>query len=731
MTSSIAPAGDGLPPSSAGDVMSVTPAVTASVSVSYTAHMSTIRSDLQRLFPADKDVQPQDLTAAVTLVKRAGSLEAIETLVDVFAAASSSGRVDGSVRDTFGKELARLVKAAPAGVEPSLTRLNETQLKARLTKLEGVITQQRAEIDTLETDIAATVSRIEGRSSVATALLAQKEALQRSLKSKREQQQTYSVVWALVGVPEGSFLAVQEIDRLNREISAVDADIARTQAEKAQLQASLSTFRARQSSLRTQVDELRQLETSLVARIPPPVDLQALPPAQRFSHLAQSVQANQSLSANLARQIAVLKQMKSEAGAFDHALDALIVGLEAEAAQLEQQLTLADRAILSTLFDIVVGATGMDPHLDVGPLSVSKKVLLLDGVTGLKAALIAQAQAMFDQMVIDQLIPDTGSEALTGRLLALLKGEATPSEVADTARDVLTEQVMASLTEPQRFLVDLMLTRGPAGAPRKVLIDAIVQNAEVDDRQARAIAAAFTRGQADLTAVLVPGQTAVEAALALMRQGGAGPTLEAAKAIADVKGTFGGSYPYVHLPLRDVRDARALLTTPQVKRLGLTEVAAEPLALLAQLPSLTELCLYGRHSKDVAKALGSFTSITSLKLYLWRGLGDAAIAHLDALTSLTHLDVSYSSISGQGLGASAVGQRLVSLDLCGTDQGPGDVAALAQLPRLTHLDLSYTGVTAADVLQLAHSTSLEQVTLSGIDCDALNRQIGRQLFKAC
>jgi folate-dependent phosphoribosylglycinamide formyltransferase PurN/predicted nucleic acid-binding Zn-ribbon protein len=415
----------------------------------------------------------------------------------------------------------RLVKAAPGGVDPSLTRLNETQLKARLTKLEGVIKKQRAEIATLETDIAATISRIESKSSTASALITQKEGLQRTLKDKREQQQRYSLAWALVGVPAGSFLALQEIDRLTREIAAIDADIGRAQREKSDLQASLGSFRARQSSLRSQVDALREVERSLTARIPAPVDLATMPPAQRFTHLAQSVQANQRLSANLARQLEVLREMKSEAGAFEHALDALIVGLEAEAAQLKAQIGLADREILSVLFDIVVGTTGMDPNLDVGPFAVSKKTILLDGVSGLRTSLIAQARAMVDHMVMDQLIPATGSEALTRRLLGLLKGNATAKDVADTARDVLTDQVLSSLTEPQRFLVDVLLTQGPKGSARRPLIADIVKNTAITDAQARAIAAAFSGGADanDIAAEMVAhrGQTPVEAALALLK----------------------------------------------------------------------------------------------------------------------------------------------------------------------------------------------------------------------
>ncbi len=432
------------------------------------------------------------------LVEGAGSLEAVQILADEFTSASSRGLVPRSVREAFGKELARLVHAAPAGVDSTLTRLNEAQLKARLTKLTGVIQQQRAEIGSLENDIAATISRIESKSSAASALITQKESLQRTLRDKRESQRNLGIFAVLLGGgAAAALLTSNAMTSIQRDIDALDADIARTQSENDQLRASLSTFKSRQSSLRTSVDALKQVESALVAQIPASLDLSTVPPAQRFTHLAQSVHANQRLSANLAAQITVLKGMKAEAGAFEHALDVLIVGLEAEAEALKEQLKLTDRAILSALFDIVVGTSGMDPNLNVGPFSVSKKTLLLDGVTGLKTSLIKQAQSMVDQMVIDQLIPAAGSEQLAGRLLDMLKSNATAKDVADTARDVLTDRVMSSLSEPQRFLVDLVLTSGPSGFSRKALIRAIVDNAAITDPQARAIAAAFSRGDTD------------------------------------------------------------------------------------------------------------------------------------------------------------------------------------------------------------------------------------------
>jgi hypothetical protein len=290
-----------------------------------------------------------------------------------------------------------------------------------------------------------------------------------------------------------------------------------------------------------------------------------------------------------------------------------------------------------------------------------------------------------------------------------------------------------------------VLTSGPSGFSRKALIRAIVDNAAITDPQARAIAAAFSHGDTDVAEYAKPaGQTPVEAALALLRRHGSySPVGNAAYSIESVEGrlTGAGAHLTVRSPM-SVRDARALLAHPDLETLDVTDVSAEVLEVLARLPSLKKLTLAihsnalylpGAHGvpspHDAIKVLASFTKLSELTLGYSSKLDDKALKHLEPMTSLERLTASYTNVTGAGIAASSLGQRLVSLSLFGTRQGSADVLALAKLPHLVKLDLSYTGVSASQVLQLAQSSSLQKVRVStDIDCADLNKQVGRQLF---
>jgi internalin A len=114
------------------------------------------------------------------------------------------------------------------------------------------------------------------------------------------------------------------------------------------------------------------------------------------------------------------------------------------------------------------------------------------------------------------------------------------------------------------------------------------------------------------------------------------------------------------------------------------------------------------------RALAALKGLTHLDLSLNKGLGDAHLKELPALTNLTELNLEATSITDVGLKELAPLAKLASLDLTYTNVTPAALKTLAAFPNLTKLRLNYNSLTDADVLHLAALKGLTHLALEPV-----------------
>lgn len=458
--------------------------------------MSTYASQLSRLVAAQPQVTPQTIRkAAQWVAEKNCSPKAVAAFSDVFQAASQDGRLSAEARQAYREALVRLVKKVPeAGVSLTTTRLTGPQLERQLQKVQGVIEGHGTKIVELETKLAETLSRIETKTKTVDDMIARRAELQATLQRKLERRRTM-LLFAAFGAFGAAGAAVglgaaMSIGDLQREIATIGVQIDTAKTEKTRQQASLEVFRAQHEAMNESLQQLKAVEAGLRAAVADASSTEAGGSAlHEVVELSRQLTDHQALAGNLHRQIELLRSMNAHASGFEAGLDSLIASLETELEGLKARIKAAERALLETVIDLVFATSGVDPNLKVGPLSFSKKRLLLDGLDYMRLAFDQQVHALVDQMVAQKLVDATGSKAIATTLVRLMRGDADGAELKGAVRRELTRQAMASLTEPQRFLVDLLMHRPPEGVDVNKLVDLVMKNTSISDPQARAMAA--------------------------------------------------------------------------------------------------------------------------------------------------------------------------------------------------------------------------------------------------
>lgn len=462
---------------------------------------------IRRSGPNDS-IERRDLEEACARVREGGcNLEDVAAMVDEVGAAAGEGRINPRIIKSFEAELPKLLDEA-RDHEPGLisARLTADQLYAKLDQVKAKIGAYRTEISTLEQSLQSSLRRIGEKSTRVTNLINERSQYQETLRRKQEDNRTL-LIFAAFGAFGAASTAVGlgsalSIGQLQDKIAQLDREIAQANQEKTQIEAEKRSFESRQRTLQTKLEGLRSVEATLDADLAGrPTEL-AGPEPRRVAQLSDELEKNRQLAQNLKQQIAVLREMNAQAGAFEAGLDQIIQSLEAEIESLRARNEAAERELLGTVIDLTFAAAGIDPNLRIGDFSFSKKKLLLEGTDYLRLSFHQQVNRLVDRMIEERLVDAVGSRAIANLLLSTLYGNTDTEAVTTAVRDHLTAEALRDATPAQRMLLTALLNRRP---PDLGTLIATVLRANPNERSAREAAAALARDDTDaFRATLAP-----------------------------------------------------------------------------------------------------------------------------------------------------------------------------------------------------------------------------------
>jgi hypothetical protein len=147
---------------------------------------------------------------------------------------------------------------------------------------------------------------------------------------------------------------------------------------------------------------------------------------------------------------------------------------------------------------------------------------------------------------------------------------------------------------------------------------------------------------------------------------------------------------------------------------------------IAALPRLKQLYLTGCRGIDAAglRHLAGMTSLESLALNLGYfdeagerqpGFVDAGLIHLQGLSALQVLDLSFTDAGGSDRGLSCLSHldQLMELNLARTPVDDEDLKVLIAFPQLATLDLTATKITDKGLAVIGQIRSLQSLKLQG------------------
>ncbi len=706
-------------------------------------------------------VSTAEVASAVALVKAGGVTEkAIAPLVDAFVAAAGEGRVSATTRQAFQKALLGLVGELPQVPSSVLVRRDEVSLTKSIAATSTTIDKQTARIGVLKDEVATLSSSLKTKKAETFSLLQTQESLQTALKASKAQE-SKTLNNSLLAMFIGSFAgtggmttavtnvamvngvtAALSLDEINRRLTALETEIPQTRNVVASLQRQLDAASTLVAAEQQTLSGLELVETSLRARVTSTATTAttttAAPAtlADRLKGLAVSLEAHQALSANLGKQIAVLETMKTGLTSSNTMLDGLIAELRVQNDDLRTEIASSKQAIKSTLIDLALSSSGFAKTIDIGALHLSTKELLLNGIEGLRLSVLSQARTIANDQITGAAL-GMSSTSMMGRLfLGSLEGNAaevraaTAGFVNDVVKDTIkgrgfgsaSAQVLVAmlrndqsgareaalngvldsldtLTAPQRFLIEQLLfaprtTSTPLNADMVLeAINRVAADPTITESRARTIAATVAAG-----------------------------------GTADVIGFK--SDPVLHW-LDEAPAVAIAQATPSTEKFWLSSPDDQDLGRLGHL-SPNHLRIRGdKHTlAGLQTALSSLPSLRVLMLHDDRVLNDNNLSVLTPLSSLTHLNVDGTALTGTGIAASPVAANLIHVELERTSQSRADLVALAAMPTLQHLWLSIDEIDPTDLSVLQTSSSLVKVNLRGADASAvaqLNAN-GRPLF---
>lgn len=455
-----------------------------------------LHESLSRLtFDAKGRVDAGLVKAAAALVEASGTTpEAVEAFRDAFESLGTKGYFDAATRRAIEQTYAELVVAMPESASPPNT---VEGLGARLTSLQTLVASRKAEIGTLTEQLQATEAEITAKAAQATTLLAKKQQLQAQLRDSERSRETV-LLFALFGAFGAASSAVgvgsaMSLSELRRQLAELDTQIAATEKDKAALESTLSQYKAKQRVRTRELEALRAAGAGLAAVAGDHAPVDALPPEKRVAALRAAIVDTQAYAANLRAQIVLLRELNEAASGTAGMLGGTIAALQKDLSSLEARVKVSERELLGTIVDLVFKASGTPANLQLGPLSIPKKALLLDGVVGLRREVDKQIDKLVDKMITDGLV-DAGTAPEIAKLVTRVLRQKP--ERASSAVKALDDAAFEALTEPQRLLVSAITHRQAPSSKREARIAQVLAMPTLTDVQARAAAALLGKSAA-------------------------------------------------------------------------------------------------------------------------------------------------------------------------------------------------------------------------------------------
>lgn len=466
--------------------------------------MTAIRRELEQLI-GRRTVTPELLARAEQRVLEHGSsLEALTAFTDVLLSTYHRGRMPEQTRELFRAGVVRLHREAAreVNVTPAFVRLSGAQIEGLLERTTRLIEKHEAQLAELNTRFDRTVSQIDNLEQNAEQMIARKKQLLGLTEAAKGRSQTTSVVSGIAGLVPGVQLAKlaifipglgplalaafgfggykayqswQKAEGFAAEIVAIDRQIQASELQLSTLKSARKTFDGNIQILKDGLSALKKIETEYRAA---PAEDAVLTSADQLAALARKTRRTEALAHNLKQQIGVWTAMNEHAGDLHSQFDQLKTSLEVEVAQLDRTAKDAQAEFLTSVLTTVFDAANIKGFA----ATAIKQAVLLTQV-GPEVTVIEQVQSVLAHLGL----AEKKQQALTASAAEIIE---TIDHLSTDRADFLDpsfDRELATLSEPQRFLIDVALSDLNTKIDPAALI-ALARAVPVSDEQARELA---------------------------------------------------------------------------------------------------------------------------------------------------------------------------------------------------------------------------------------------------
>ena len=473
--------------------------------------MTKIRKQIEELVQGSGEITSEIIEHAETKFRKDGlTLAGLNVFTDTLLLPYQQGRMPQNARKSFKEAIGRLHHEVAEGVSDVIAvRGSSEGLKKRLQRTDRLIRRYEKLIKNLDAKLANTVAEIDRLEARSTDLIDQKKTLLGDTVSSKGKLRTASAFSAMAGIVPGlkllkaapfaagagplGWLAIgfgglyayknwQKAEQLSEQVSQLEAEIKQSSTDLRSLKTSrghlddnivvlkgaLDTYRTADKACRDADRRFREFPYSAMAS------------------LACRLRIREKRTYHLKQQISVLKKMNVYAEEFRNQVAGLVRSLEKEIQGLER----ASREAEAELISVVLGTVLSRSKIGVmGRLAISDVVLRLK--VGPEVTMVEKLRRTVAALEIDRSakadVTDSAAELVEAiEKLSQAQADALSWELNEGSR---REQ----LSEPQRFLVDVILSGLSVKIDQPALLDWVAQT-KVSDDEAREVARLITNG---------------------------------------------------------------------------------------------------------------------------------------------------------------------------------------------------------------------------------------------
>lgn len=436
--------------------------------------------------------------AATVVAKHGHSLAALQAYTEILVDRYERGLMPQDARVAFRRTIEALHEATyDAALNPTTARMSNADLERAVTRTGALVTKSEREVARLEGQLDETIERIDRREAEAAGLIRQKKTLLAATGLSKERSQTTAMAKSAFGLVPGLKLAkvslfipglqpialaallyggysawqgVEESAQLADQIRALERRITGATAQLEQLRAARGRFDKNLTTLRGALDVLRTLEASYRAK-----DTGG---SSTMLQLAKQMRKNELIAYALKQQIGVLGEMNAQAGELDEHLAELVEALSTELGEAELESKEAQADFLTAVLEGVFAATNIR---GIASEAIREAVLLT--CVGEEVSIVGKVRTVLEHLSVDEDRIDEVCRSAASLVEAIDHLVQHRSEVMDPSFD----EALATLSEPQRFLVDVALSRTNQAIDPGPMI-ALVREIEIDDATALRVA---------------------------------------------------------------------------------------------------------------------------------------------------------------------------------------------------------------------------------------------------